>query len=73
MPLILSKIAFSEGETGKISASSSIDCTDEGLQDMLCLRKNQVHYIHLVDNFAPCIVSAKAWNSTVVQISPRFT
>ena len=63
MPLILTKIAFSEGETEKISAYSSIDCTDEGFQYMLRLRKNQVHFIHLIDNFGLCIDSAKAWNN----------
>lgn len=61
--LILTKFAFLEGETGKISGYSSIDCTDAGLQYMLCLRENQVHYVHLIDNFAPCIVSAKVWNN----------
>ena len=79
MPLILTKIAFSEGETGKISAYSSIDCTDEGLQYMLCLRKNQVHYIHLLDNLHLVLFLQKhgtmisAWSSTVVQINLLFT
>ena len=61
--LILTKFAFLEGETGKISGYSSIDCTDAGLQYMLGLRENQVHYVHLIDNFALCIVSAKVWNN----------
>jgi hypothetical protein len=30
---------------------------------MLQMRQNQVHYIALIDMFAPCIVSSSMWNN----------
>jgi hypothetical protein len=30
---------------------------------MLEMRKNMVHYVELIDLFAPCVVSKRAWNN----------
>jgi hypothetical protein len=30
---------------------------------MLKLRENQVHYVQLLDTYAPCIISTKVWNN----------
>ena len=29
---------------------------------MLEMRKNMVHYVQLIDLYAPCVVSKRAWN-----------
>ena len=36
--------------------------SDDDIAYMLQLRQNQVHYISLIDVFAPCIVSNSLWN-----------
>jgi hypothetical protein len=33
---------------------------------MLQMRQNQVHYISLIDVFAPCILSSSVWNDDAV-------
>jgi hypothetical protein len=30
---------------------------------MLEMRKNMVHYVQLIDLYAPCVVSKRAWNN----------
>lgn len=30
---------------------------------LLELRENMVHYVHLIDTYAPCVVSSRAWNN----------
>ena len=30
---------------------------------MLEMRKNMVHYVQLIDAYAPCVVSSRAWNN----------
>ena len=30
---------------------------------MLEMRKNMVHYVQLIDSYAPCVVSKRAWNN----------
>ena len=36
--------------------------SDADIEYMLQMRQNQVHYISLMDVFAPCIVSNCVWN-----------
>ena len=33
---------------------------------MLQMRQNQVHYISLIDVFAPCIVTSSVWNDNAL-------
>jgi hypothetical protein len=43
----------------KVTVGSTADT-----EYMLMMRQNTVHYVHLIDIFAPCIVSSEAWNNT---------
>jgi hypothetical protein len=33
---------------------------------MLKMRKNMVHYVQLIDLYAPCVVSKRAWNNEAI-------
>jgi hypothetical protein len=57
--LLLAEGMLGRIENFKISAGSEAD-TDY----MLMLRSNMVHYVNLIDTYAPCIVSSDAWNNT---------
>ena len=54
---------FTDGETGKINGYQRITGSDDDIAYMLQMRQNQVHYIALMDVFAPCIVSSSVWNN----------
>ena len=36
--------------------------SDADIAHMLQMRQNQIHYISLIDVFAPCVVSSSVWN-----------
>ena len=49
-------------EHGKINRYQKMTGSDADIEYMLQMRQNQVHYISLIDVFAPCIVSKSVWN-----------
>ena len=57
--LLLAEGMLGRIENFKITAGSEADN-----EYMLMLRSNMVHYVNLIDTYAPCIVSSDAWNNT---------
>ena len=51
-----------DGEHGKINGYQKMTGSEEDIAYILQMRQNQVHYISLIDVFAPCIVSSSVWN-----------
>jgi hypothetical protein len=43
--------------------------SDADIAYMLQMRQNQVHYISLIDVFAPCIVSNSVWNDNALTVA----
>jgi hypothetical protein len=58
----LTSVACPDGEHGKINGYQKFTGSDADIAYMLQMRQNQVHYISLIDVFAPCIVSSSVWN-----------
>ena len=58
----LTYVACPDGEHGKINGYQKFTGSDADIAYMLQMRQNQVHYISLIDVFAPCIVSSSVWN-----------
>jgi hypothetical protein len=50
-------------EHGKINGYHKFTGSDADIAYMLQMQQNQVHYISLIDVFAPCIVSSSVWNN----------
>ena len=55
-------VACPDGEHGKIPGYQKFTGSDADIAYMLQMRQNQVHYVSLIDVFAPCIVSSNVWN-----------
>lgn len=55
---------LSDGMLGRIANFKVNTGSDADMQYMLAMRQNMVHYVNLIDMYAPCIVSSEAWNNT---------
>ncbi len=62
----LTSVASPDGEHGKINGYQKFTGSDADIAYMLQMRQNQVHYISLIDVFAPCIVSSSVWNDNAL-------
>jgi hypothetical protein len=51
-----------DGMVGKIPHFKVNNGTDADTAYMMDMRDNLVHYVHLIDIYAPCIVGHSAWN-----------
>jgi hypothetical protein len=58
-----------DGKHGKINGNQKMTGSDSDIAYMLQMRQNQVHYISLVDVFAPCIVSHSVWNDDALMVA----
>ena len=50
----------------KINGHQKFTESDADIAYMLQMQQNQVHYISLIDVFAPCIVFSSVWNNDVL-------
>lgn len=66
--LWLTNADCTDGETGRINGYQRITGSDDDIAYMLQMRQNQVHYIALMDVFAPCIVSSSVWNNDALMV-----
>ena len=54
----------SDGISGKYPFFKTPTGTESDMNYLFAMRENMVHYVHLIDIFAPCIVGRSNWNNT---------
>ena len=54
----------SDGISGKIPFFKTPTGTESDMNYLFAMRENMVHYVHLIDIYAPCIVGRSNWNNT---------
>lgn len=55
-------IAFTDGVFGRIPNFKPNQGSSADMAYMLAMRQNMVNYVHMIDIYAPCIVSTQVWN-----------
>ena len=54
---------LAEGMCGKIPQFKINNGSDADMESMLEMRDDLVHFVHLIDIYAPCIVGITHWNN----------
>ena len=63
LALVLTFCFLPDGYNDRISNFRGIITNDADIDALLKLRSNILHYVRVVDSYAPCIVGSSTWNS----------
>ena len=63
LAIVLTFCYLQDGYNDRISNFRGIVTNDADINVILKLRSNILHYVRVVDSYAPCIVGSSTWNS----------